>query len=454
MRRHLALGAALVTSAGCSGDGPGPRDQWEVVITTNASTPQFGDRVLVEVLDDRGEIACEACRRQLGVPEIWPLSFGVVPPAPASAVRLRVRLYRATYAGADGGPRGESVIDLLSTLPEAHGVTKVHAFLSMDCFGVPSDVARAETCDPRTSRLGPEPVLESPPEDLPEPGTWQPGLQVPCGGPTPPGAACIAGGAFLMGAPAAFIAGDESAPWPERLVRLSPYALDVDEVTVGQVRALVLAGLGREPVWRDVSGKAALCTYLGPSDATNDALPVNCVDQFDAEAVCAALGKRLPTEAEWEFAAGNRARETRFPWGDSQDYCTVSVLGRGRGPLLEEEDYCIGRGADVVGPVAGGLDADVTDQGIRNLGGNLSEWVADRFAPYATACWQGLLLEDPRCDVAVPPPDIPTLDQAFRGGSYASLALAAHAYQRNGGSRTGSAPNVGFRCARSMNPGG
>src|SRR5262249_3488345 len=104
--------------------------------------------------------------------------------------------------------------------------------------------------------------------------------------------------------------------------KLSPYAMDVREITVGVVRHLVAENPGLAPIMHGTDPSTIPCKYLGPADPTNDDEPVNCVTHDLAARICKALGnKRLPTEAEWEYAAGNRDKEDDYPWGDDGDAC-------------------------------------------------------------------------------------------------------------------------------------
>ncbi len=94
--------------------------------------------------------------------------------------------------------------------------------------------------------------------------------------------------------------------------------------------------------------------------------PVNCVDWASARAYCAAKGKRLPTEAEWELTArgvGGR----RYPWGSAEPACESVCAGRVAECSAQGKSTC----------VPGGSPVDVTPEGIFDLGGNVSEWVED-----------------------------------------------------------------------------
>ncbi len=451
----VALAAA---AAGCGESVGEPRAQWTVFVGTDATLPQFGDRLLLEVLGEDGDAACLGCRRQLGAGDAasWPVSFGVVPPEGGGAARVRARLYRADHTGPDGLPSGLPVIDGLAQLPATDAPIDVGMALSMNCLGVASDVAGRKTCDPASGALVNEPVLAAAEGGgaLPAPGTFPAAAEVPCPAEPPAGMVCIPGGLFAIGDPYFFPTGADLNPLPEHLVRLSPYAIDADEVTVGQVRELVASGaIPGAPVVRgnDPATLEGACTYLGPGNTANDGLPVSCISRALAEAVCAASGKRLPTEAEWEFAAVNRTRETRFPWGDLESgACDKAIVGRGRSQFeadLGESSTCRTGGAPW-GVVPGGGEGDVTDLGVKNLAGNVAEWVADRYQRYDEPCWASgePILTDPRCDQASP-----SLGNvaSVRGGSFSDPIFAVRSVQRDGAGG-GALPYIGVRCARSF----
>lgn len=448
MRRFAPLLLLVLTA--CGGRTASPRDQWTVVMATDAPVPEFGDRLLVEVLDSNGEPACTACRRQLGVPSKWPVSFGIVPIPGVPTPQVRVRLYRSAAAGSDGLPEGTALIDARGRLPEPHGDTKVYVPLMMKCFGVASGAD--STCDPTTGKPGTEPELGGLPASLPTPGSWPPAATRDCSGSVPQGMVCIPGGAFLLGAPRAFAFGDDEATVPEHVVQLSPFALDVDEVTVGAVRSLVKSGKTSPPPDMSALPGGQYCTWLGADNPANDKMPLNCIAWDEASALCKAMGKRLPTEAEWEFAAGNRTQETLYPWGNEEgDICAEAAVGLDAfNNTGSSDNYCLKPGM-TPGPQPGGNSHDMTALGVRNLGGNLTEWVADLFASYSAPCWNGETpLVDPSCDSAPPMKQTPVGARSVRGSSWEALPVLAQSTDRDAQAADQMDSGVGFRCAKSM----
>jgi formylglycine-generating enzyme required for sulfatase activity len=440
----------VVAAAGCS-DVVDARPQWLVAIGTDAPVPQLGDRLLIEVLDEVGE-ACTGCRRQLGAPgpEGWPVSFGIAEVG-SGPRRLRVRLYRASNTAPDGLPAPPLLIDALATLPPAAGITEVELTLSMACFGLPvvfdDGQGGAESCDPATGALAPMRPLElGDGSRLPRPGSWPPARVVGCAGPTPEGMVCIPGGVFLLGSHQHLPISPEIDPDPEQLVQLSPFWLERDEMTVGDIRPLVADGL-QPPIMHGTEPGNELCAYTASGD---EGPSVNCLSHAQAEEACARRDRRLPTEAEWEYAAGNVTAETIYPWESTaapptELVCATTLVGRGRGVLEGESTACVA--ADTIpGPIAGGFDSDVTTLGLRNMGGNVSEWVADSQAPYTDpACWAAgaRLLVNPVCLAA-------SSFWSHRGGSWADPPFQARAASRQGAN--GAGPQVGVRCALSATP--
>jgi formylglycine-generating enzyme required for sulfatase activity len=270
--------------------------------------------------------------------------------------------------------------------------------------------------------------------------------------------ACAQGGVFIMGSTHYIPEGAVLEPVPEHLVQLAPFAIDLDEVTVGQVRALVQAGtLTTAPLIGDAAGDTIQpeCTYLGETDASQDDYPVNCVSWQTASTVCTLLGKRLPTEAEWEYVATGLGTRLPFPWGAETDICDYAAVSCGR-PLLGEPDECLVAPNLTPGPrVHSAANPDVLDSTVPGLGGlvmdmggNVTEWMADVYDSYSGPCWQQAttLLVNPVCTQTVPGAST----HALRGGSWQLPATCAHSYMRDNIETDGPQDGAGFRCAKSM----
>jgi formylglycine-generating enzyme required for sulfatase activity len=459
--RTLGIGLLATVTLGlsCGGQTAAPRDQWTVYLATDAPVPQLGQQVLVELLDGSGNPVPGESRLLDGSrSDLWPISFGIVPDDGTSPPRLRARLYRLDETGSDGTPAGTMLVDATATLPPiSGGVTETALVLAMACFGVPADVMNQQTCDPATGQLDAEPTLSSgvDPSSLLQVGSWGPGASVPCSGQPPDGMVCAPGGAFILGSTHYFpISAD---PVPEHLVQLAPFAIDANEVTVGTVRPLVQAGKLTMPGVGDPAGYVPPeCTYLGNTDSKNDGYPVNCVSWSTANQACTQLGKRLPTEAEWEYVAGGLGAKLPYPWGADPDICHYAVVASGRADIATPEPTeCLVPPA-APGPVlVGSTGLDVVESGVPsiggqvlNLAGNVDEWVADVFDQYSGPCWQtgATLLVDPMCTASV----AGTSPHSIRGGSWQLQALTASVHYR--GSSIADAPAVatGFRCAVSM----
>jgi serine/threonine-protein kinase len=233
----------------------------------------------------------------------------------------------------------------------------------------------------------------------------------------------VPGGRFRMGQAGGRAEPNES---PVRPVEVSAFWLDVTEVTVEAYRACVERGACRRP-----AGASPDCTYgQGPGD-----LPVNCVGYEDAERFCLVAGRRLPTEAEWEFAArSGNPPEAPWPWGPAPPSCARATAALGD----SAHELCAG--APGPRPV-GQLPAGRSRVGAFDLAGNVEEWVADWYDDRYPTLAEGAVDRDPRG----PPAGVA---RVLRGGNWQSRRPALRATARSWGSAAERGPGVGFRCAR------
>jgi formylglycine-generating enzyme required for sulfatase activity len=179
------------------------------------------------------------------------------------------------------------------------------------------------------------------------------------------------GGIFRMGA-------DETNPdeAPSHLVRLDSYFIDETEVTNGQYLLCVEDGACNPP---SRPGATFHPAYFGEPGYDN--FPVIFVNWFDARAFCGWRGARLPTEAEWERAAGfdpTMAIKHTYPWGDEFDgtllnFCDVNCT-------LDDRNTDYDDGQRDTAMVASYPDG-ASIVGLFDMSGNVMEWVNDWYDP-------------------------------------------------------------------------
>jgi formylglycine-generating enzyme required for sulfatase activity/serine/threonine protein kinase len=277
----------------------------------------------------------------------------------------------------------------------------------------------------------------------------------------PPAPACpegmveIAGGSFFRGSDDARLERSR----PAHRVTLAGFCIDVHEVTVAEYRACSDKGRCKRPErvpsypkpesrsakeHAEVLRKqASLCNFHMDG---RDRHPVNCVDWAQADNYCKERGARLPTEAEWEFAArGSDGR--RFPWGDDAgaDARHMNACGKEctawekaqdlpESPRMHDEDD----GYPGTAPV-GSFPAGKTRHGLVDMVGNVWEWTADWASPYAPG------------DVTDPRGPATGAGRVIRGGAFnGGSPLWVDPAFRYEQVPTARAPGIGFRCAKSL----
>jgi sulfatase modifying factor 1 len=209
---------------------------------------------------------------------------------------------------------------------------------------------------------------------------------------------------------------------PPHRVTLSAYWLDRTEVTVGQYARCAAVGRCRR-----------LPLGQGASRFDHDRYPASLVTWDEARTYCEYRGGRLPTEAEFERAArGFNGR--RYPWGDLYNGHAANH-GRLAWQTTDASD-----GFAELAPV-GSFPAGRTPEGFLDLAGNVSEWVADRYAPE----YDDAEVKDPQG----PSIASSTPARVVRGGDYQSAASWLRGAARGAEEPGTRRPWIGFRCAKS-----
>ncbi len=455
--------AASFAAASCSSTAPA-RPQLLIVVDTDvpvvgqiASRPELSldaaiDTVRIDVIRADGSTYDF---RDIVAPDArdWPFTFGVTSSEATNIgiVQLRIRGFRASLAkpGQLNGtatlePAREVAIDrvVVIPLPES-GIDVVRVVLRGDCLGLPASFLYSQSTCIDGARIAGDPsdgVARRSPIPATEAGTWAGAREAPCASDAPDGQVCIPGGYTLMGDPdlAGYFTAIED-PTPLRPVIVSPFFLDKAEMTVRRFRDLVnqkaIKGLLPGP-YQASDPVNRFCTWLGP----NDALPLTCVTWATAGEACRALGGALPSEAQWEHAARGRGQRRAFPWGGEDPTCCIASVSRDTGFGL---NACTGVGLEPVGSHQGSSScaaADVSRDGVLDMGGGVRELTLDAMRGYADPCRGGAGVQtDPTC--AIDGAKI----YAARGGDWSSGPALAHSAFRFVWS--GATVATGFRCA-------
>jgi sulfatase modifying factor 1 len=308
-------------------------------------------------------------------------------------------------------------------------------------------------------------------------------------GPAPEGMVWVPGGTFWMG-------GNDAATTdadPPHLVAVDGFWMDRTEVTNREFDAFVKAtgyvtDAERTPEAKDypgvpkenlVAGSAvftppreavpldnlgAWWTYVrgadwkhpegpGSSVAGKDDLPAVHISFNDAVAYAKWAGKRLPTEAEWEFAARGGLDRKKYAWGDERQPEGRAMMNHWQGRFPAEN--LTADGFARLAPVG---SFPPNGFGLLDMAGNAWEWCADWYRPgYDVEADATKPLVNPVGPGSSHDPREPNLPKRVqRGGSFLCSDLYCTRYlpgARGNGAVDSGASHVGFRCVRSSQPG-
>lgn len=255
------------------------------------------------------------------------------------------------------------------------------------------------------------------PETTPDPNVIPP----PSVTPVPEVMISIPATSFTMGSPPGQGEVDER---PAHSVTLSAFEIDQTEVTLGQYWQCVLAGVCLAPTSNGNSAKYSV------NDPRFDNYPITNVPWAQADHYCTWRGKRLPTEAEWELAAGwdtKRNAKLQWPWGNTA----------AQGPAN------LGDGSIGAPGVVGSFPGDVSPWGVMDMGGNVSEWVFDA---YKVDYYSESESSNPKGPISRRGQGT---GRVVRGASFATSVELARTTNRDHQEVYGY-PTIGFRCAKSQ----
>lgn len=261
----------------------------------------------------------------------------------------------------------------------------------------------------------------------------------------------IPGGSFAMGSERELA---EPFEGPVHTVTVKPFWMDRTEVTVEQFARFVAATghktdaekFGWSGVFESASGRwirvdgADWRHPAGPGSSGRPLDPVSHVSWNDAQAYARWLGHRLPTEAEWEFAARGGLAGKTYSWGDDLTPGGKQMANWWQGQFPSRD-----QGADGFRGLAPVASFPANGYGLHDMTGNVWEWVADWFAANYYAHSQA---QDPRGPQA-------GTQRVLRGGSYLCATNFCANYRVSG--RSSATPdttlsNTGFRTVRDDAP--
>lgn len=225
----------------------------------------------------------------------------------------------------------------------------------------------------------------------------------------------IPGGTFTIGG------GSESDEKPAKEIRLNSFKMDKTPVTNSDYNRCVKSGSCTKAHYSDSScyiwSKSGLKKTKVPASFGDGDKPVICVSWYQARKYCKAQGKRLPTEAEWEFAA-TKGGTQKYSWGNSA-------------PTPQSATYK-SRSTNTVGAKSAGAYQ------LKDMNGNVWEWTSDR---YERDYYQYIAKENPHGPPA-------GRFRSIRGGGWYSSASQLRSRNRHWFAPEAGEVSIGFRCVK------
>lgn len=231
-------------------------------------------------------------------------------------------------------------------------------------------------------------------------------------------------GTYMMGSESG---NDNEQPVHE--VSLEGFWMDQTEVTNSMFTDFLNKNGNQEEkgvLWFHVEASGAQIHLDGETWQTNDGksdYPVTEITWYGAQAYCAWVGARLPTEAEWEYAARGGLDGNDYPWGDEKPVCDA---GADHGAQFFS---CTNFGASPVRSFA------PNGYGLYDMSGNVMEWVDEWFDVYPGGEWETISLAGQHC--------------VMRGGSWGDASQNLRVAYRNHNVPLKTDNFIGFRCAKS-----
>lgn len=220
---------------------------------------------------------------------------------------------------------------------------------------------------------------------------------------------------------------------PHQVVLTKPFCMDETEVTAGAYAKCVEAGRCVEPYKWD-----PWASYPRFPDQ-----PVNLVSLDKAISYCAWKGKRIPTEAQWEWAASG-GEQIEWPWGNEEPTCENQLMDFtpfGAPKSAPGGDVgCRGGGASDVKSFPAGARVWPTGK-LYDMAGNVWEWTRDMAVPYPAH-----KRVDPEVTEIPGKPD--NTVYTIRGGGWNRSAVGCTVWFRAEATRNYQVPGLGFRCVR------